>query len=72
MTVCIIPGLRPSLLRGGSCEKNQIWRGKTLLVVQGPEKFVRLKRTKIGGTGMIPKGYPVLREGTPATWNKIM
>ena len=27
---------------------------------------------KIGGTGMIPNGYPPLREGTPATWNKTM
>jgi len=57
---------------GGSCEKIQIWMGKTLLVVQGSEKFVRLRRTKIEGTGMIPNGYPALREGTPATWNKTM
>jgi len=41
-------------------------------VVQGTEKFVRLRRTKIGGTGMIPNGYPPFREGTPATWNKTM
>ena len=56
----------------GSCEKIQIWIGKTLLVVQGTEKFVRLRRTKIGGTGMIPNGYPAFPEGTPATWNKTM
>src|SRR4030042_1565692 len=59
-------------LRRRRCEKIQIWVGKTLLVVQGTEKFVRLRRTKIGGTGMIPNGYPAFREGMPATWNKTI
>jgi hypothetical protein len=33
----------PPLEKGGSCEKIQIWMGKTLLVVQGAEKFARPK-----------------------------
>ena len=59
-------------LTRGRCEKIQIRMEKTLLVVQGSEKFVRLRRTKIGGTGMIPNGYLGFREETPATWNKTM
>ena len=66
-----LPSPNPTPARG-SCKKIQIWVGKTLLVVQGSEKFVRLRRTKIGGTGMIPNGYPAFREGTQATWNKTM
>jgi len=32
----------------------------------------KIRAAKIGGTGMIPNGYPALREGTPAIWNKTM
>src|SRR4030042_6535281 len=46
----LCPSPQPSPPQGGrSCEKIQIWTGKTLLVVLGLEKFVRLRRTKIGG-----------------------
>jgi len=32
----------------------------------------KIRAAKIGGTGMIPNGYPALRQRTQATWNKTM
>jgi hypothetical protein len=53
----------------GSCEKIQLPGEINFSRCPGDGK---IRAAKIGGTGMIPNGYLVFREETPATWNKTM
>jgi len=51
------------------CEKIQLTGEISFYRCPGDGK---IRAAKIGGTEMIPNGYPALREETPATWNKTM
>ena len=59
----------PPSLAKVSCKKIQFADEISLSRCPGGRK---IHAAKIGGTGIIPNGYPAFREGMPATWNKTM
>jgi len=58
----------PPLLKG-RCEKIRFADEISFSRCPGDGK---IRAGKIGGTGMILNALPTFREGTQATWNKIM